>query len=144
MPNPTQVRNERANAYYHVWNRGANQAKVFLCSADFWCFRGVARKKLKLLQNELKLEVFCLLDNHPHFVIKQRALGAISKFIKSVSISYAMYFNKKYDHTGVLFSGTYHSRLIVNEDDLKQTIQYVLDNPREAGKINWPHVGFKI
>jgi len=51
--------------------------------------------------------------NHYHFLLKQLVSGGISEFMRRLSIGYTNYFNKKYNHSGVLFQGKF-KRIEVN------------------------------
>lgn len=46
-------------------------------------------------------------------------------------MSYAHYFNKKYDQVGCIFQGPYGSRLIETDSDLINTSKYIHNNPAE-------------
>jgi putative transposase len=45
--------------------------------------------------------------------------------MKKILTSYAMYFNKKYDHSGVLFQGRFKSVLITSNEQLLYVSAYV-------------------
>lgn len=142
------------NEYYHVYNRGTEKRKIFLDKDDFLRFyismhllrydrtdlmdRWRDYRKSRTanfeefrrsnLRNEKKLvEIisFCLNPNHYHLQLKQLAERGIEKFMQKLGTSYTMYFNKKYDRTGVLFQGKFKSSHIRTTGLLLRLCVYV-------------------
>ena len=48
---------------------------------------------------------WCLMGNHYHLLLSERAEGGLTKFIRKVNVGYANYFNEKYARSGTLFQG---------------------------------------
>lgn len=58
------------------------------------------------LQNfslDITLLAYCLMPNHFHFFLKQKRLNSMNLFMKSLTLRYAMYFNRRYERSGPLF-----------------------------------------
>jgi len=51
---------------------------------------------------------------------------------------HAIYFNRRYGHTGHLFQGRFHSVLVHNDSHLLAAIRYILMNPVRAGLSRRP------
>jgi len=84
---------------------------------------------------------WCLMPNHYHFCLRQIEDGGISKFLQKVMTGYTMYFNKKYERSGVLFQGKSKSKL-VNSEDYLQYLQYYIDfNPLDIFQAGWQEEG---
>ncbi len=50
------------------------------------------------------LYAYCIMDNHSHLIIKEED-QTLSEIMKRINISYANYFNRKYDRVGHVFQG---------------------------------------
>lgn len=94
----------------------------------------VLRRRSKPL---IELAAYCLMPNHVHIVAKEIVEGGIASFMQKVFTGYTMYFNKRNERTGALFSGTYKSKHIADDEYLKQLIGYVHMNPAELFDPGW-------
>ncbi|KUK66978.1 MAG: Transposase [candidate division WS6 bacterium 36_33] len=83
------------------------------------------------------LVAYCYMSNHYHFIIKcGHNWNDIPKFMGCFMTSYVMYFNRKYLKVGHLFQGPFQVRRIIGRRDLESTIQYLRNNPVEAGLVS--------
>lgn len=87
-------------------------------------------KILKLLRlnnfyNELTFLAFCLMPNHFHFLVKQKQMGTINIFMKSLCTRYSMYFNKRYKRVGPLYQDVYKAVLVTNEAQFLHLSRYI-------------------
>ncbi len=155
-----KVKFEKGN-FYHIFNRGVDKKKIFL--DDFDRFRFVydlfefndtkpttnlsERIKIANLNNEplfkkdrdliTNILAFSLMENHYHLVLKEIKQGGISEFLKKLGTGYTMYFNSKYNRSGVLFQGKFKAVEIKDEPQFSWTIFYVHFNPIELIEKNW-------
>lgn len=118
---------------YHVWNRGNRKDRVFYDNKDrsfFW-------EKILTYASDSEITVIaiCLMDNHYHLILIQGNQATISKLIQRGTTSYSLWFNKKYKTVGHSFQGRFKSRLVRNNKDLKSLVDYVHNNPIEAGYV---------
>lgn len=155
------------NEYYHIYNRGNGKNKIFLDKRDYERFV----KLLYLCNSECKvnfrdliinnkIEAFdfergtplvsivawVLMPNHFHIVIisPRSDLGKknpITEFLRKLSTSYAMYFNKKYKRTGSLFEGAFKSRHIGEENYFNYIFSYIHLNPIKLIESDWKKKG---
>ncbi|MBI2443256.1 MAG: transposase [Candidatus Levybacteria bacterium] len=123
------------NAFYHVFNRGINKNEIFLSEEDYAFFL----KKLKKLLSKYdhSLYAYCLMPNHFHISIQTRKVP-ISKIMASLTTSYSMYLNKKYNHVGPVFQNRYKSVLIENDSYFLYLSKYIYLNPVKAGLVSDP------
>ena len=93
----------------------------------------------------IKLGAWCLMPNHFHILIKESVEGGISLFMKKLSTGYAMYFNKKYKRSGVLFQGNFKSEHANTDKYLKYLYSYIHLNPVKLipGESKWKQLGIK-
>ncbi|MEN9524388.1 MAG: hypothetical protein RL536_457, partial [Candidatus Parcubacteria bacterium] len=127
------------NEYYHVYNRGAHKAPIFLDKLDYERFitlmytandmRRIDLRRTKpddIFTYERKIIVnifsYCLMPNHFHIGIKEITNKGLEKFMRKLCTSYAMYFNRKYDHSGTIFQGEYKYKHIDTDDYLRYLV----------------------
>lgn len=59
--------------------------------------------------------------------------GEIALFMKKMGVSYAGYYNARYDRVGHLFQGRFKSENVQSERYLLAVYRYILKNPEKAG-----------
>lgn len=157
--------------YYHVYTRGVEKRVVFQNESDKERFLGlllIANQKksvrtadlLKSSRGEpprmrqvfrLKPEsptetltdilAYAMMPNHIHLVVRERGAGGISKFMLKLMTAYSMYFNKKYERSGPLFTRPFRSKHIGSDDYLRWVFAYVHLNPLELLQKDWKERG---
>ena len=132
-----QNRVKSASGFYHVMVRGINKNDLFLEDDDKKYFLQVLADKKE--QCNFLLPAYCLMDNHVHMLIKEQTIG-LSDIMKSVNVSYAGYFNRKYDRVGPLFQGRYRSENIEDENYFLAVARYIHQNPMKAGMVTTPEL----
>src|SRR5258706_8491393 len=135
------------NGYYHAYNRGVEKRTIFLDDQDCIVFLRYIRlylspieeiKNLHIqgedrinrflrinLNQEVDLLSFVLMPNHFHMLIKQHTKDGLIKFMRRLSTSYVMYFNKKYHRVGSLFQNKYKGCLVEQDDYLLHVSRYI-------------------
>ena len=157
-----------SNESYHIYNRGAHKYDVFTSEDDSNRFLALlhlansagpvkvrdilATQKYK---GRFSVEIFsekadkCLVDvlayallpNHFHLVLKQRTEDGITIFMRKLTVSYSMYFNTKYGHSGVLFQGRFKSSHLDTDPYFKWIFPYVHLNPISLVEPQWQEKG---
>jgi putative transposase len=130
---PREARIIAANACYHIITRGNQQQFVFSEPTDY-------EKYLALLAKckdryEFQLYSFCLMPNHVHLVIRVKNPLKLNKIMRSLSISYAQYFNLKYSKVGHLWQDRFKSKIIEKDAYLLECINYIEANPVRASLV---------
>ncbi len=140
--------------HYHVYNRGAHKAPIFLDISDYRRFlallyigndeKAIGRNTINnfswipYLKNELvDIFAYCLMSNHFHLGLKEKTENGIEQFMRKICTSYSMYYNLKYKHSGTIFQGNCKSKLVDEDSYLKYLIQYIHLNPFS---IDEPHL----
>ncbi|KGP74051.1 REP-associated tyrosine transposase [Pontibacillus yanchengensis] len=117
-------------AQLHITARGNRKGHLFYGNEDYETYLHL----LKKCQEESPFTIlsYCLMPNHIHLLVElqNHSPGEIMKFIQ---FRYAKYFNKKYDFSGHVFQGRYHSKLIESTHYLKKVSKYIHLNPVKAG-----------
>ncbi|MBI2314678.1 transposase [Candidatus Daviesbacteria bacterium] len=141
---------------YHVFNRGVEKRPIFtnkweldraLLTLNFYRFANLPIKLSKFLvlpkeqQERLKLQIekecgklveiicYCLMPNHFHLMLKQKAENGISIFISNIANSYTRYFNTKHERIGPLFQGIFKAVRIESDEQLVHVSRYIHLNP---------------
>lgn len=117
-------------ALVHVTSRGNAQREIVEDDED-------RRHFLQILSDVVtrfrwRLYQYVLMTNHYHFVIGLTE-QTLSEGMMSLNSRYAATFNRRYRRVGHLFQGRFHSRLVQEEDYLRQVIRYDALNPVRAG-----------
>ncbi len=115
--------------YYHVYSRGSEKRVIFLDRADRDRF--LLRLKEYKTDHGVSILCYCLMPNHYHFLLRQDTNKPVSKFIHKLNLSYAMYFNKRYERVGPLFQGRFKAKLIEKDEYLVHLSRYIHLNPLE-------------
>lgn len=115
--------------------RGINKNDLFLEDDDKKYFLQVLMDKKE--QCNFLLPAYCLMDNHVHMLIKEQT-SQLPDIMKRVNVSYAGYFNRKYDRVGPLFQGRYKSENIEDEKYFLAVARYIHQNPMKAGMASAP------
>ena len=115
---------------YHIINKGIDGQDIFLDDKDKMLFL----EKLQICKIEYKVMIYayCLMNNHVHLVIEINK-DKLSKMMKCLNVSYALYFNNKYSRAGVLFQNRFKSKCIYNQKYFLDVCRYVEQNPEKAG-----------
>lgn len=127
---PRKPREECESQMYHVVQRGVGQQIIFEDDEDRRFFLELLRKHL-CDGSPSSLLAWCLMSNHTHLLI-HRELPALSKAMKLIGVSYARYFNDRYDRAGHLFQDRFASEPIKDDSQLIAAIRYIHNNPVKA------------
>lgn len=171
MPSRNTIRRFTENGIYHVYNRGVEKRDIFIDEQDYAVFLHLLKyylsplnpnnihpllqfqefsirkpQPLKNLEKEVELIAFCLMPNHFHLLVKQITKDGITKLMRKVSTTYAMYFNKRYKRVGYLFQGKYKAALVETDSYLLHLSRYIHLNPIDlhgSDPCSYPYSSYK-
>jgi putative transposase len=145
------VKRYMPGGYYHIYNRGVEKRDIFLDKQDFVVFQRYLKlylgskkdvKKIRVpriqiflknnMYDEIDLLAFSLMPNHIHLELRQKKADSIIRFMKRLTTSYVMYFNKKYNRVGGLFQNSYKAALIQTDPYLLHLSRYIHVNPTKT------------
>ena len=121
--------------FYHVLNRGVERRTVFEEPIDYKKFETLLKEQSEVFG--VTIHNFCLMNNHYHLFV-QIDKPVLSKFMRQVNASYAIYFNKKYGRSGHLWQGRFKSWFVTDEAYLYALMLYIEQNPVRAGIVDVP------
>lgn len=130
-----QPRKKSNNRVYHVIVRGANRQEIFHDDDDRIKFLDILYK-VKIISG-MKVFAWCLMGNHVHLLIKEE-IESISVAMKRIGVSYANYYNCKYQTTGHLFQDRFKSENVETAKYLLTVTRYIHQNPVKAGIVSTP------
>ncbi len=120
---------------YHVIVRGIGQQDIFHEEDDFQKYLETV-KKLSL-ESGVSVLGYCLMTNHVHLLLREDN-GDISVFMKRLGISYAYWYNRKYERIGHVFQDRFKSECIEDDAYLLTVIRYIHQNPIKASITGKP------
>ena len=144
MPGKHTIKKYLAEGIYHIYNRGNRKKEIFVVPDDYMLFEHMLECYLssytpktssrRNFHGRIRLFAYCLMPNHFHLLVKQACTTDIAKFMQSITTSYSMIFNRKYNLVGRLFQGPYKGRLVESVEDFVQVFNYIHENPKEIWK----------
>lgn len=142
---PRIARGNNENFKLHIMVRSIKEIDLFKESSDKVKYLSILRKVQ--LKHGFKVYAYCLMNNHGHLIID--CAGAdISKVMHAINLSYARYFNRKYDRYGHLFQDRFKSKVINTRNYLINLSAYIHNNPKDIAKYKdsveaYPFSSFK-
>lgn len=130
-----RAREKSSTGMYHIVARGLDRQVIFHNHTDYDKYLGLLNKKTKEIG--VSLLGYCLMDNHVHLLVNEHN-GSISDLMRSVGVSYAWWFNQKYDRSGYLFQNRFHSECVENDHYLLTVLRYIHLNPVKAEMVGNP------
>ena len=136
---PRKQREKSGTGIYHVMMRGINHQDIFEDRGDYWKFLKLLRMQTHPEDNTGKplpahciVYAYCLMSNHVHLLVRELEEGLVPP-IKSIAISYAQYFNYKYEHSGQVFQDRFKSEPVNDNAYFFTLLRYIHQNPIAAG-----------
>ena len=151
------------NEYYHIYARGTEKRKIFIDKKDHDRFvallfatnckevihlsdypRGF--KKLFYIKRSktlVDIGAYCLMPNHFHILVREKEEGGTSRFMQKLMTGYTMYFNKKHQRVGALFSSKFKAEHANTDRYLKYLFSYIHLNPVKLIDPSWKERGIK-
>ena len=127
---PRQRRDLGTTGWEHLILRGINRENIFYDAEDYARFFSTVSRFQKTC--DFEIAVICCMSNHVHLLIYVEN-GAHAQLIKRITVSYAAYYNKKYDRVGHVFQDRFRSEPINDERYLLTVARYIYQNPKKAG-----------
>ncbi len=157
MPIRNTTKQYAAPAYYHIYNRGAGGAQIFLDDQDRGKFLSLFARHLDPSDSskktdgsqydkyDIKLVAYCLMGNHFHLLVFQEVdPQAITQLMRSVATAYTMYFNRKYKRNGHLFQSIFKASHITSDAYVLHITRYIHMNPRNYLRYEWSSLPYYL
>ena len=135
------IRKKSGTGIYHVMLRGINRQDIFEDEEDYRQMTSILRGLTDRYDEQgLRLPplcifyAYCLMSNHVHLLIQERE-EHISEIVKRIGVTYAHYFNKKYERNGHLFQDRFRSEPVDSIEYFVILLRYIHQNPLKTGII---------
>lgn len=131
------LRIEFPNAFYHVMSRGVEKRIIYKNHRDKYRFLQILEESVQ--KHSLHIFAYCLMNNHFHLLLKTPN-GNLSNAMHFINSSYVIYFNKKWDRVGHLFSSRYKAILVDKDSYAMGLSRYIHLNPVKANIVPKPEL----
>ena len=118
------------NACYHVISRGNRKQIVFNDDEDYQNYLHLLRRYKRKFPT--KLYAYCLMNNHVHMVFDPDNASNLTRLMRGINTSYAIWYNDKYEKSGHLWQDRFKSLVILKDRYLIDCLTYVENNPIRA------------
>lgn len=98
-------------------------------------------KEPKLIELKIKkyfkvdILAYCLMPNHFHLLIKQKADNGLVRYVSDVTNSVTRYYNISHERKGPLFLPQFKSKRILTREQLLHVSRYIHLNPYSSGLL---------
>ena len=148
--------------WYHCYNRGTDKRKIFMGKNDYERMLALLCAcnsiepvhvsnfeqgfRSKSLEDVLRLDrrsrlvdigAFSHMPNHFHMLLRESAPGGITTFMRKFGTAYTMYFNIRYERTGVLFQGTFKAKHVDTDQYFNRVLNYIHANHADLYEPKW-------
>jgi putative transposase len=120
---------------HHIIQRGNHRQKVFFCDNDKKLYLDLL--KYNCLKEKIDIWVYCLMDNHVHFIAVPRRSDSLARGIGETHRKYTTMINIRSNWKGFLWQGRFLS-YPMDEQYLYNAVRYIEQNPVRAGLVKRP------
>ena len=131
---PRGARQKSSNkVLYHVTERGNERRALFHDDEDRLRFLDIVKRNQE--KYGFKVYAYCLMTTHLHLLLACHDVD-ISQVMKSINVSYVIFFNRKYERCGHLFQDRFKSELVDTNEYVIEVSRYIHLNPVRAGIVS--------
>jgi putative transposase len=120
---------------HHVLQRGNRRQTVFFSDFDKYTYIEYLRNEI--IQYEIDIWAYCIMDNHVHLVAVPKHIDSLAKGIGSAHRSYTRMINSREGWRGYLWQGRFLS-CPLDRKHLFAAVRYIERNPVRAGLVGKP------
>jgi len=125
-----KARKDLNTPFLHIMVQGLNKEYIFNEENEI-------KKYLSLLSTSVKnlkimIVAYCIMNNHAHILLYSEEIKEVSKFMRKVNTTYAIYYNDKHKRCGYVFRNRYKAEEIFTQSHLISCINYIHNNPVKA------------
>lgn len=122
---PRCARVKGLECVYHIMVRSISDTLLFKDDNDKNRYLLLVKKYQETFF--FRVYAYCMMDTHAHIIID--TCGAdISKIMHGINLSYAQYFNRKYNRRGHLFMDRFKSKVVADDRNLIALSAYIHNN----------------
>jgi putative transposase len=123
-------------ARYHVTSRANRKEMILIPKHIKEMFLSVVKKAKNIY--DFRIENFCLMGNHFHFIIQPKKGTSLSDIMRWMLSVFARRYNKKLKLTGHVWGERFFSKVISSLREYSQVFLYIDENPVKTNLVNKP------
>lgn len=131
---PRISRNKLIGKYFHVIVQGLNKEFIFENSFYMRKYKEIIISKLD--NSRINILVYCIMNNHAHFLIHCEKIQDLSKYMQKINTSYSRFYNKEKNRVGYVFRDRFYTQEILDINQLYKCMRYIHNNPVKAHIVN--------
>jgi putative transposase len=120
----------------HVRQRGNNRCSIYGDDSDYESFLIMLQSATE--RYAVNVHGYSLMTTHTHMLLTPTTAHGIPKAMHQLGVRYVLYFNKKYQRVGTLFTGRYKPKPIRDERYWLTCLRYIELNPVRARMVVRP------
>jgi|SRR6185295_15642413 len=117
----------------HIVQRGHNRRDCFQHDSDYLVYLSNLSELAK--RTECAVHAYCLMTNHVHLLVTPSSPEGSALLMRNLGQRYVQYFNRRYQRSGTLWEGRYHSCLVDSGPYVIACHRYIERNPVRAGMV---------
>jgi predicted CXXCH cytochrome family protein len=117
----------------HVRQRGNNRCAIFGDDGDYESYLLMLRSAMQ--RHRVSVHGFSLMTTHTHLLLTPTTERGTAKATQQLGVRYVMYFNRKYNRVGTLWTGRYGANAINDERYWLTCLRYIEQNPSASGHL---------
>jgi len=133
---PNGRRNHIPGVSLHVRQRGNNRCAIFGDDYDYEVFLVMLRAAAQ--RYCVQVHGYSLMTTHTHLQLTPTTEDGTARAIRQLSIRYVLYFNRRYQRVGTLWTGRYLAKPIDDSRYWLSCLRYIEQNPVRAGLVVRP------
>ena len=133
MTRPSRI--NLPSCLFHIMCRGNLQDPIFLSDGDRRRFLFYLGKYCDLF--DFRVHTYCLMKTHIH-LLAESTEDNLSEFMRRLLTAYTVWFHKRHQSHGHLFSGRFKSLVVERGDYMLALWRYIHLNPVDAGIARFP------
>lgn len=133
---PNRRRNFVPGVSLHVRQRGNNRCAIFGDDSDYQSYLVMLESATR--EYRVAVHGYALMTTHTHILLTPSNKEGTSEAMHQVGVRYVLYFNRKYQRVGTLWTGRYKAKPITDERYWLTCLRYIEQNPVRAGLVVRP------
>jgi putative transposase len=120
----------------HVRQRGNNRCAIFGDDRDYESYLVMLESAARRFR--VGVHGYALMTTHTHLLLTPSTDTGTAKAMQQVGVRYVLYYNRKYQRVGTLWTGRYRAKPITDERYWLTCLRYIEQNPVRAKLVVRP------
>ena len=121
-----------AGGIYHVYNRVSRGQHIFRDEGEAGRFEALLAATKK--RDDFQILAWCVMSNHYHLAVRMGEVS-LSRSMRFIHRQYSQSYDGRHRAFGPLWQGRYRSKLVGDEEHLRQLIAYIHLIPVTTGVV---------